>query len=82
MRKIGLEMLTHKLGATTLDKHGDYELLTFNLGLQKGPVKALKMLNPSVPDLWHVEFVSHECETVHHALNFRNGRTIERIADE
>ncbi len=81
VRKVGVERLVYKLGAKSLDKRGDYELLEMNLGLQR-PAHALKMLNASVPELWHVEFVQHHCRTVEQALNFRNHLKPELIDDE
>jgi hypothetical protein len=71
VRKCGIDLLCHRLGSEQLDKRGDYELLSINIGNNRRH-PALKMRNPSV-GCWHVEWVSEECKTVEEALNFRNG---------
>jgi len=81
VRKIGVEILLHKLGGKVLHKEGDYELLEIKVGPAL-KAKALKMLNPSVPEVYHVEFVAPHCQTVQEALNFRNGITPDQIDDE
>ena len=82
VRKIGTERLLYKLGSKTLDTCGEmYTLVEIDLGLRR-PVRALKMANPSMPEVWHVEFVPPSIETVQEALNFRNGFTAEQIDDE
>jgi len=84
VRKIGVERLCYSLGAREIDVWeapigGKYTLLELDV---KGRVwKFLKMQNPSI-DTWHVEGVPNECETVHQALNFRNGLTEAQIDDE
>ena len=66
VRKVGIDRCWYKL-AQVVDKSGDYEL-----GLiEKKPY--LKMLNPSVPELWHVEGVHPSCDSVLSALRWRNG---------
>jgi hypothetical protein len=82
LRKIGMERYIHKIGATTLDsdsQHG-YELIEFAITTER-KARALKMLNPSVPEVWHVECVPPTCNTVQDALNFRNGMTPDQIDD-
>lgn len=81
VRKIGVERIVHKLGATTLQKDGAYQLLEFDVGLPT-KVRALRMENPSVPEVYHIEFVDVSCSTVQEALNFRNSLTPEMIDDE
>src|SRR5690606_10140024 len=72
----------YKLGARVVeDEPPMYQLVEIDLGLRR-PARALKMANPSVPEVWHVEFVPPECETVQHALNFRDGLTEDQIDGE
>jgi len=68
--KIGVELACEKLGAKVVDKWGDYELLSINLGDTYRPF--LKMKNPSI-DRWHIEGVEPKCKTVAEALEYRNG---------
>jgi len=71
VRKIGIERVCIKLGAETLDKKDDYELLNLNLGDgRKRPY--LKMKNPSIAT-YHLEGIPPEINTVEQALNWRNG---------
>lgn len=73
VRKIGLERIVSKLGAETLDKQGDYELLL--LDLKDGRKREyLKMKNPSI-GVFHIEGVPPGTKTVKEALFFRNGLT-------
>lgn len=74
VRKIGVERLIAANGAKSLHRMGDYELLDFHWNGQ--PRHYLKMLNPSVPGLWHVEGVPNECKTVQAALAWRNQEEI------
>ena len=70
VRKIGMERIVAELGAETLDKQGEYELLNFDLGDgRKRPY--LKMLNLSIKT-WHLEGVPPDIKTVEEALNWRN----------
>lgn len=82
IRKIGVERMVYSLGGKTLDSEGEYELLSMDLGDEVGEARALKMHNPSLPEVWHVEFVGPECQTVQDALNYRNGLTPDMIDDE
>jgi hypothetical protein len=81
VRKIGVERLVYKAKARRIDATGSYELLEVPIGNNRTGL-ALKMLNPSVPELWHVEWVHHTCTTVQKALNFRNSLTDQQIDDE
>lgn len=85
VRKIGPERLLYKLDAKVVHEEkndsSQYVLLEMEAGAAQ-PVRALKMLNPSVPELWHVEFVPPTCNTVTDALLFRNGFTPSQIDDE
>ena len=69
LRKIGIERFLVKAEHQTLDKVGNYELLSIELLGIKG-AKFLKMLNPSM-GVWHVEGVHPSCQTVEHAINWR-----------
>jgi hypothetical protein len=71
VRKIGIERICRDLGATTLDRQGDYELLLVPL-FDDWPTPYLKMLNPST-GTYHIEGVPPECATVAEALEWRNG---------
>lgn len=70
IKKVGIERWVYKADAKTIDKQGDYELLSVKWfdGSRK---KYLKMLNPSVPELWHIEGVGNEVNTVDEAHVFR-----------
>jgi hypothetical protein len=71
VRKVGVERVCEALGARCLDREGDYELLM--LDLQDGRERPfLKMRNPSVPGVYHVEGVAPGCRTVKEALAWRN----------
>jgi hypothetical protein len=70
IRKIGIERCLAQLHAKVINKEGDYELLQVNV-IDNSPRTYLKMRNPSVPEVWHVEAVAPQCETVQQALNWR-----------
>lgn len=73
VRKIGIERVVQKLGAETIDKDDDYELLL--LDLKDGRKREyLKMNNPSI-GVVHIEGVPPGTKTVAQALEFRNGRS-------
>ncbi len=88
VRKVGIERICYSLKAKVLDskvieiggQQHAYELL--GLPIDGELYHYLKMQNPSVPELWHVEGVPQECLTVYAALNFRNGLTEEDIDDK
>jgi len=72
VRKIGLERVVTELGAVCADREGDYELLLLDLDdRRRRPF--LKMRNPSVPGVFHIEGVHPNCRTVREALAWRNG---------
>ena len=73
IRKIGIERFIVKIGAKVLDKNGDYELLQLlRSPFEQFPeAKFLKMKNPSVPGVWHVEGVHPSVKTVEQAINWR-----------
>jgi hypothetical protein len=90
LRKVGPERFFHKIGGTLLDAARracdpegqtwtQYELYAPTVQF---PARILKMLNPSVPELWHAEFVPTSCQTVQHALNFRNHLGESQIDDQ
>jgi hypothetical protein len=78
VRKVGIERICAALKAKSLDKKNPtiggvtvpYELL--ELKMQGDLLKYLKMGNPSLPDIIHVERVGDDCKTVMDALAFRN----------
>jgi hypothetical protein len=79
VRKVGIERLVAKLGATTVDAKDDYELVMVPLGGDTGDWPYLKMKNPSI-GTYHMEAVFRECRTVQAALNFRNGGEMRHLA--
>ena len=80
IRKIGIERFAQKLGAKSIDKKEisidgvshPYEVLEINLGQQVGNATYLKMKNPSVEGVYHLECCDPK-RTVDDALEFRNG---------
>lgn len=74
IKKIGIERSIKLLGAKTLDKFGDYELLKIEMGREDRKRVYLRMKNPSI-DAYHIEGCPPECKTVKAALCFRNGLT-------
>ena len=71
IRFVGIERVVQACGAEVLDKQGDYELLSVNLGGETGAWPYLKMLNPSM-GVWHLEAVEKDVSTVEQALAWRN----------
>ena len=74
VRKIGINRVIEKLGATVVESWKDasgrqYELINFSILNRDRPY--LKMKNPSV-DTWHIEGVHPECNTIEKALAWRN----------
>jgi hypothetical protein len=80
VRRVGIERICYSLNAECIDRKGltlfstdvpeHYELLLLDLGDgRRRPF--LKMLNPSVPECWHIEGVHPACKTVQDALNYR-----------
>lgn len=79
IRKFGLERIVNltsksrlKIGdGRVLDKKGTYELWQVRL-TKETYGHYLKMENPSLPDVWHLEGVPGDIETVKSALKWRN----------
>jgi hypothetical protein len=78
-RKVGIERVLHALSAGPIDVQGEYELhlLDFGDGRQARPY--LKMHNPSVPELWHVEGVPPGTRSVREALHARKPAEMRAI---
>jgi len=72
VRKVGIERISEACKAKCIDKEGDYELLVIDLKGDTGEWPYLKMLNPSMEGIYHLECVAKECHTVEQALNWRN----------
>ena len=70
VRKIGIERIVLNLGAKSLDKQDEYELLLLELGDGRSR-PYLKMRNPSI-STWHLEGVPPDTKTVKEALAWRN----------
>ena len=70
VRKIGIERVCRDLGAKTIDRETNYELLLLNIGEHRR-VPYLKMLNPSI-GVYHIEGVPPGTKTVKQALFWRN----------
>ena len=70
VRKIGIERVTNELGWKVIDKKETYELGTLEVVPESRRVY-LKMLNPSVEGVWHIEAVHPDCNTVQEAINWR-----------
>ncbi len=79
VRKIGAERLLKKLDSKLLDKVENYELHQIEIPGEPQPTRFLKMLNPSAPELWHVECVPLTVGSVVSALNFRKPRELASI---
>ena len=81
VRKIGVEKLCKDLGATTIEKGWDHrgnpcELIGLDLG--DGRIRPyVKLMNPSVEGVFHIEGVSPECDTLDKAFKFRNGTSVK-----
>lgn len=76
VRKIGIQCLLDVLKHKVIDKetvaNSEYELLAIELSAEVPEAMYLKMLNPSLPGVFHLEGV--EGRTVQAALNFRAKR--------
>jgi hypothetical protein len=73
IRKVGMDRMIAVLEPKVLDTRGDYALLSVRLTEELADCRFLKMLNPSLPDTWHVEGVDPKCATVEQAINWRAG---------
>jgi hypothetical protein len=71
LRKVGIERMLSNLPHRMMDRTGNYELFSINLGPGVEDARYLKMLNPSV-GCFHLEGVAPECDTVEKSLNWRN----------
>jgi hypothetical protein len=72
IRKIGIELFISKIGAKTVDKCGDYELLDLSRHFTDMKLRYLKMKNPST-GTWHVEGIPPGISTCKEALSWRIG---------
>lgn len=73
VRKVGIDRIVAALNAEVVDREGDYELLLLDVGdRRRRPY--LRMRNPSVPGVWHIEGVHPNVRTVKEAITWRNGR--------
>lgn len=79
IRKIGIERLLHSVGGRLLDSEREYELYELSMGPGITGIY-LKMQNPSVPELWHVEGVGPACRTVRDAIHFRKPAALQALA--
>jgi hypothetical protein len=71
LRKVGIERMLAKLPHKSMDKRGNYELLSVRLSDEVRDARFLRMLNPSV-SCWHLEGVDPSCKTITESLNWRN----------
>lgn len=72
IRKVGIERMLAKLPHKILDTRGDYQVLSVDFPGLVQDARYLKMRNPSI-DVWHLEGIERECDTVQKALNWRAG---------
>ncbi|MGW8324130.1 MAG: DUF6745 domain-containing protein [Desulfobacterales bacterium] len=82
VRKIGIERVCQKLSIDTIDTGLDYvnnkcELLKLNI--HGDTHKYIKLINPSVPEIYHIEGVPVECENIDQALNSRKPDGLKKI---
>ena len=75
-RKVGAGLLCSRLGAREIESRDGYTLLLLDIGDHRAR-PYLRMRNPSVPTLEHIEGVHPDCDTISKALTWRNG-TAER----
>jgi hypothetical protein len=88
VRKAGIERITQALKATVVHSVTPviggqpiaYELLELTLG--DATMRYLKMQNPSMEGIYHVERVEDSCATVEQAINFRNGFEAKQIKED
>lgn len=72
VRKVGIDRICSALDAQVIDVLRDYELLELDLDSGDGRRwRYLKMLSPSLPDVYHVEGVANESGTVRDSLAWR-----------
>lgn len=77
IRKVGMERIWTKM-ANVIDQWEEYELGLIRLDKDLNGV-FLKMRNPSVPEVWHIEGVGPECRTVEQALHWRKPEAMQAI---
>lgn len=90
LRKVGIERVLAAFESKVIDSaafendsgHHEYELLELKVPGTNNKWRYLKMSNPSVHGIYHVEGVANQCKTVREALLFRNGLRPEQIDDE
>ena len=71
IRKVGIAQMMSVLKHAVLDTRGEYTLLDVHLSDEIPHARFLKMLNPSVPNTWHIEGVEPSCKSVQGAINWR-----------
>ena len=75
IKKIGIEKLEKEM--KFVEKKGDYILYdASNIFGEYQPL--LKMKNPSVPLLWHMEYVHPNCKTIQQSINWRYSKDINK----
>ena len=80
LKKIGVEVFAYRMGSKVIDSEPPmYDLLSLDLGGGTKTSKFLKMKNPSVEGLWHIEPVPAECNTVGEALHMRKPPVLRAI---
>ena len=92
VRKVGLETLSKALCDRVIEEkiimlntvNGPwackYRLLQLKFG-KETTRRALEMPNASMPELWHVEYLQNNIETIEQALNFRFNRKESDVDD-
>jgi hypothetical protein len=74
VRKIGIERISEALNSEVIDAKDGYELVVIDLQDEtKRRRPYLKMVNPSIEGVYHMEGVPPEIKTVDQALAWRNG---------
>lgn len=72
IRKIGIERVLEKLHAAIVDEWNGYTLLDMpNIEGMVSKAKWIKMQNPSLPGVYHIEGVPYEMKTCQEALAWR-----------
>jgi hypothetical protein len=82
VKKIGIERVCQKLNSRTIDTGLDYnnkqcELLCIDI--HGKTYKYIKLVNPSVEGIYHIEGVSTECNTIEDALTYRKPDILKNI---
>ena len=84
VRKVGIEKVCKDLGAKVIEEGLDHcgqpcQLLGLDLG--DGRIRPyIKLKNPSVDGIFHIEGVHPACETLEDAFKFRNGTNVKPSA--